>query len=372
MPGRYYVSVNASDGSVALAQTYFPGTNDAGQAQPIVMKVGQEQSGIDFGIVVSRTSSVTGYALNSSGRSVANAFVRDAQPTARYSVGAGGRPEEKRATVQPDGRFTLEGMLPGEHVLSVDATNPDTGEVESGQVNVTLAGSDVEGISITTMPGARLSGRVRFDPDVEPGFRPATLAINLSRADNVGRVNLWTSPSMAAGQGLRDDWSFAVKGVAAGARRLVFSADVPKPWTLSQVLYGGKDVVDTGIDVRPGADVGGLEIVLTNRVTEIAGVAIDAKGVAVSDCQVLIFPEDSTLWFDRSRWLATARPDQKGAFSVRGLPPGRYFAIAIAYLEAGEANDPQVLAALRERASRFTASPGAPVKLQLALAGGEQ
>ena len=91
---------------MALAQAYFPGTNDAGQAQPIVLKVGQEQDGIDFGLIVTQTSRLSGMAVNSSGRPLANAVIYDAQPMARWAIG-GASPETKRATVEADGRFNV-------------------------------------------------------------------------------------------------------------------------------------------------------------------------------------------------------------------------------------------------------------------------
>ena len=81
-------------------------------------------------------------------------------------------------------------MVPGEHSLWVEAANPDTGEVEAAEMQVTLTGSDVDGLTLATAPGARLSGRIRFDPDVDPGFRPSTLAISGDRSDNVGRIGL--------------------------------------------------------------------------------------------------------------------------------------------------------------------------------------
>ena len=57
---------------------------------------------------------------------------------------------------------------------------------------------------------------------------------------------------------------------------------------------------------------------------------------------------------------------------MRGLPPGRYLAVAVQYLERGDSEDPEVLASLRDHASRFTILGTEPVRIELKLVGGER
>jgi hypothetical protein len=56
--------------------------------------------------------------------------------------------------------------------------------------------------------------------------------------------------------------------------------------------------------------------------------------------------------------LACQIGDQKGRFTIRGLPPGRYAAIAVGYLQPGDEQDPDLLEAWRKDAMRFTLSEG--------------
>ena len=52
---------------------------------------------------------------------------------------------------------------------------------------------------------------------------------------------------------------------------------------------------------------------------------------------------------------------------MRGLPPGAYRAIAVAYLEPGEEQDPDVLEAWRQIGTGFMLSEGETYALDLQL-----
>ena len=63
----------------------------------------------------------------------------------------------------------------------------------------------------------------------------------------------------------------------------------------------------------------------------------------------------------------TARADDRGAFTVEGLPPHDYLAVAVDDLDAGASEDPDFLESLRERATRFSIDYGETVTLSLDL-----
>jgi hypothetical protein len=85
----------------------------------------------------------------------------------------------------------------------------------------------------------------------------------------------------------------------------------------------------------------------------------------VLEYTVLVFAEDAARWKYPSRFLATARPDQQGRFRTANLPPGRYLAVALEYLEEGQSEDPDYLEALRPLATRFTLGEGETKTLEL-------
>src|SRR4029078_11753076 len=97
----------------------------------------------------------------------------------------------------------------------------------------------------------------------------------------------------------------------------------------------------------PEQPLGNVEVVLTRTVTEIAGGIADDRGQRLLDPRVLAFATDRTRWYANSRYLAYANPDEEGAFSVRGLPPGDYYVAAVEdgsdIVESGGLEDPELL-----------------------------
>ena len=65
--------------------------------------------------------------------------------------------------------------------------------------------------------------------------------------------------------------------------------------------------------------------------------------------------------------MSSCHEVQQGRFTIRGLPPGRYVAIAVGYLQSGEERDPDVLEGWRQRGTPFTLSEGETHALDLRL-----
>jgi hypothetical protein len=159
---------------------------------------------------------------------------------------------------------------------------------------------------------------------------------------------------------MRDDWSFELQGLRG---RGFIRAATLNDWQMKRVRREGVDVTDLPLDFA--TDVEGLEIELSQQVTTISGRVADDRGGVALDATVVVFADDPEKWGPRSRFIESARPDQKGRFKIRGLPPGRYAAIAVAYLEPGEEHDPDLLAAWRKDAERFTLSEAEAHELDL-------
>jgi len=73
----------------------------------------------------------------------------------------------------------------------------------------------------------------------------------------------------------------------------------------------------------------------------------------------VVFPDDVARWSYPSRYVRTARANERGHFRISGLPPNeRYFAVAVDFLEEGEEQDPQFLERLRSQAMTFSLREG--------------
>ena len=87
----------------------------------------------------------------------------------------------------------------------------------------------------------------------------------------------------------------------------------------------------------------------------------------MTDYTTFVFADDPAKWGYMTRYIAMARPDQQGAFQVKNLPPGRYLAIAVPYLEDGEQSNPETLERMSGSATAFDLAEGDQKALALTI-----
>ena len=134
---------------------------------------------------------------------------------------------------------------------------------------------------------------------------------------------------------------------------------LPDGWMLKSVTHGGRDMSDGEIPLRSGEELRDVEVTITPRVTTVAGRLTDGKNEPVYDATVVVFAAQPQRWFEGSRSVKAARPDQQGQWRLKALPPGDYLAVALEYVEDGSWNDPEYLESLRKYAVSVTLGEGA-------------
>ena len=187
-PGDYYIMGTTRDTwtmegdekqRVGFGPTFFSGTLLIASAQRVKLALGQEASGIDFGMVPGRVATISGTAMSSSGAPLAGESIDMAQefagPTSSSMFGFGG------GKVGADGSFTIKDVPPGEFKLSVRYPGDKDHPAEGATTVVTVLGGDVEGVSLVTGGGSSISGRVVTDEGVPPALSGSIAAS--ARAD---------------------------------------------------------------------------------------------------------------------------------------------------------------------------------------------
>jgi protocatechuate 3,4-dioxygenase beta subunit len=368
---------SGSSPASGYAPTYFPGTTSGSDAQKLTIAVGQEAQGTDFALLPVRLARITGTVIGSDGKPAEGTMV-NATPRVLDNAGM---IIPATARTDKNGNFTLNSLAPGDYNLQtrgmqimtsgggdnmvftarVTMGGPDGGESEFGSVPVSVAGEDVSSVVIVTSKGATAQGHLTF----EGGTKPTTatqVRIIATPVDNEG-------PMMMGPGGMgtvKEDGSFELKGMAG--TRLIRAAGLPPGWVLKGVRVNGAELTDTGVEFKPGEAVSGLEVVVTQKTTEVSGTVKTASGDPAKDYTLVVFSDQPQLWtVPSSRHVTGIRPDQEGRFQLKNMPPGGYYAIALEYIPQGEWGDPDVLDRLKAQATRFSLTEGATKSLDLKL-----
>lgn len=225
-----------------------------------------------------------------------------------------------------------------------------------------VAGTDVVGLVLQMSTGSSVSGSVRFDtPDPR---QPAPSSVDLSAVPVDYDVSPWNGFATA---NIQSDGTFQMSGLH-GPRRLQVLR-VPQGWMLKEILVHGIDVSDRPITFgKREESLGGVEVVLTNRVSRLNGKVTDDRAEPAPGAHVIVFPADRDRWFPTSRFLRTVAAGPDGAFLLEGLPAGNYYVAAIAQVpENGAWQEPAFLESLRRAASSLTISEREQRSLNLRL-----
>jgi protocatechuate 3,4-dioxygenase beta subunit len=362
VPGTYLVSARTlekwtvnergREETIGYAPTFFPGITDASTATRVTMTSGQFMSNVDFSLVPGRAAAISGTALDSRGQPLRNVqLVHELLGTGGGLVGMAGT-----GTVSSDGRFQIPGVPPGDYKLQASGTQ------ESVVLPIAVNGVDITNVQLTTSAGWSARGNVVIDSDVPAGLRRNQVTI--SPVSVAGRNGMSMPGGAVPRQVMNDDWTFSVTGVVGAARlRVTF----PEGWAVKAVLQGNRDIADLSLDFGSGEGLAGVQVVLTDRVATVTGQVVDQKGTTGPDGTVLLFPADATKWYEGSRFVRVARPDQRGQYRIPGVLPGEYWLVAIDYVEDGIWNDPEYLESIRRDAQRVALVDPAPQSFSLKL-----
>jgi hypothetical protein len=347
--------------TMGYAPTYFPGTTNVGDAGKIVLGLGAEAGGTDFSLIPGRAASVSGVALDSRGVPFKVVFVGQEVRGQNFGMfGSAGR-----GAVAADGGFTIAKIPPGEYKL--EAARPADEESGSGPevaiMPIVVNGSDVENVILSGSSGGTVSGRVTTDTGAAPRLPRLWITIMERQLGQPDPLLFGIFQSPGASQ-VGEDGTFSVPGVFGSPR---FDVSLPEGWMVRAILHDGRDITDRPIELGSGEQLSGVQVIVTDRVTTIGGTLTDDKDAPVADGTVIVFAADRSKWYDGSRFVKAARPDQKGRYRIKGVPPGDYLLAAVEYAEDGAWNDPDFLEPLQRDARKVALAEGDSQTISLKL-----
>jgi hypothetical protein len=283
--------------------------------------------------------------------------ITDGTPVSEARLTLDGR----EVPLQPDGSFVAAGVAAGDHGFLVsDAGRRAPGSPRLwGQRTITVANDDLSDIVIPALRAGPVRGRLVFESGQPPqNLRPGAISLAAT-----------PTPTGSTQSSLRwnSDWTFDLTD--AVGTYLFRTPQQPSGFALKAVLLAGRDVTDTPIEIDSTRQLSDLQVVVTDRLTDVSGRVTDGANADASEYVVVMFPEERSQWTPQSRFIVTARPDQQGRFRIAGLPAGRYLAAAVAYLEPGEERYAPLLGRLTKIATSLTLAEGEARSVTLRLEG---
>ena len=372
------------DGRMFVYQSlFYPAATLSAQATPLVIASGEERSGIDLQLRLSRAVAVSGIVVGPDGP-VGSLGLR-LQPGGVEDFTSDNGLEAASTMTRSDGSFTFLGVPSGPYTLRAQrvprSNAPSSGTatvIQSGsggismfmgsstpppppteptlwaQTSVAVGDSDLQGLSISLAKGARVSGKIVFEGAAAPptAERISQLGVTMSSAEGAF-VSGFTPARIAA------DGTFTTMMYPPGKYTLSISAPAPA-WTIKSITAAGKDAF--GAPLELGADdLAGVVVTFGDQPTEISG-AVGVGGQASNaEAQVVAFPADVQGWIAGGmsvRRSRTTMTSTTGNYRIAGLPPGEYLVVAVSPDVLIELQDTQLVNTLSRSASRVTLAAG--------------
>jgi hypothetical protein len=325
-----------------------PGASSPRNARVVTLAAGDEQDAVDLTLPLVTGARVSGVLLGPGGPVATSGLLL-------YQTGAA---DELRHEIplgysisDSSGRFAFLGVTPGSYVVRAYRVTPTTplnvpvpqaagapgpmrGEVLPPPGNpppamfaetaVTVAGGNVDGVTVTYEQGARVSGRVVFEGATSPPTaRLQGLTISIRPVDRP--VSGLPGDTRVAADG-----SFTTPGFPPG-RHMVLGASSPGPeWVLSSIRIGGIDATGRAFTLS-GRDVDGAVITFTDRKMSLEGVVRPA-GTGSPEATVVMFPANPQDWFSSgmsAMRVATVATSPDGAYRLDVPVPGEYLVVAV-------------------------------------------
>jgi Carboxypeptidase regulatory-like domain len=323
VPGRYFLRVidafhflersrenedQTAKGVIGFRPIYYPDTTDISQATIVDLKPGGELAGVDFTIHSAQVLRVRGRAINGlTGEQIntGDVGVAPLPPAIRDNSAASASLDEG------DGKFTIEDLVPGRYILSVNAFVLPDRKRWSGWREIDLTDSNLDDIQVKLFPGYDLLGRVHAVAGNNPAFTNLRVILE-PRSDR----------DYATGYSdVKPDGSFYLLDVMPDTYD-VDIANLPEGYYLKSAHLGTVDVTEIGLSIGEEAPRMTLMLEVSSAVGQVDGAVQLTNGKPACTATIVLVPDGN----HRSilRYYQTTDVDRFGRFVLRGIAPGAY------------------------------------------------
>ena len=352
-PGTYYVSVwPANDtGSGMLDErgrrieghelgSFYSGGYSLAHATPIVLKAGEERTGLVVTTVRPATRHFSGC--------LAGELRSGAQTAALELDLPDGMMDGVRIPIRRDGTFSENNLAPAEYTFSVFGG----GSYARGTVD--LSGGDVDGFVIEPLRMVPLQVAVR----VEGRAGPAKVPLQA-----IGKDGGFQAVSSAPG-GVSDF------SLAAGIYRFEPQGrGRESALYVKRVLVDGRAQADVWLDLRGGTP-GKVELVLAAKTAVLEGRVAVRQGETGALAVTVVAVDETRSGADLQ--YETTVADHTGDFSLGSLAAGKWRVFAIAGFDEGPWGSPELVEALREKSVEVELQDGSTGSVKLPVTSADE
>ena len=366
-PGEYYLLLG--DDSCNVAPHFYPGVTDPGQAVPVTVGHGAEvRQDMRFDLLPSYS---VRFAVE-----LTPEFVPDGEgflDMAHVVIPAGAGPAAVAMTLRGafspqfrrlgDGEYMISGLAPGSYDIYY---SPDTLFRYVIPFEAHVVDRDIDVGTIRPLgPNAPLSGRVRLTGSLSdlPAGELQRLRIRLRAVEGPEFIGFRRGFSTTADA----DGLFSFPSITARSYYLEIER-APAGAYLASATYDGRDVLANAL-AFDGTPDGRFELVVAGPGAIVGGAVENADGGPVMYSRVVLVP---ALPGRRGNpaLFRSAVTDQNGRFSIQGVPPGEYRALAWEFIEPGAWLNTDFIARFESRSEIVDATAGLASTVDLTVIPG--
>jgi hypothetical protein len=340
-------------GTYAYAPVFFPGSASADMAVPIRLRPGEERSGIDFTVQLTRMATVEGLLIGADAADAALFF----NPVGVQLPSLMGNTPTFSSKAEPGGRaFEYAGVTPGRYTITAQARSGTAW----ARAEVIVTGDDVSGVTLALQPSLRITGQVVFKgSSLAAPENIAAVVVRLTAANGLGQSSAGSTrmgnPLIQPGR-VQADGRFEISGVLPDVYRLTANVPGAAGWWLRSAVANGRDLLDTMVEVT--GDITDAVLTFSDQRASLSGQLITSGGPPAAPYFIVAFPSDRTLWLPLARRIVSTRADTSGRWNLRDLPPGEYLLAALTDLAPDELSDATFLEQLVPSALKVVLADG--------------
>lgn len=352
-PGRYLVWAippgalpSAAADEDIYGMTFAGNTTEAASANVIVVEHDAESSVGDIVLVRGTPTVVSGRVITAtgepaSGAAVALAIEQTGHRSALNFARAG-------ITASTSGEFVFPAVTEGRYKLRAKFGT------QHGSSDLSVSQSPVEGVSIIVAPAVTLSGRLSMESGESRCVEPIVAALPLEALGSEREAQLAV---------VQADGTFILAGLL-GLQQIEVRCVRNAVARIRRVSVNGREVRGEILDMSKVGPSASIQIEAAPPANRILGQVIDDRGEPGAGL-VVVAVDDQDKWTTPFQYAWTTVVNDKGEFSLNGLPAGKYVAFHEPPRRIAEVKAPEYLEVVRKRATRFTVPETGDVKLSL-------